>query len=231
MKGRGFIHIMKQIKKSEFEKYDPLTKSQHPDYVLSGLLKLILKIGTQKFLNGAGYNRDRDSFVSILFTYAIRKWSKREWFIQQISDPPDFYVISPTNRATKDKPIDCMGVEIIEIKAESTDEAIVTVLQSKLKNYAPGSGTALLVFLNNKNAIRVGSQLSTWAVRNREKFNNFSELYFLYLESFSSTTTWAYRVINIFKVWEQKCVLSEEFKKGILFPHDLIDKYHFRIIE
>ena len=109
-------------KKDEFEKIDSLVKSQHPDYILSELIKLIPEISSQKFLNGAGYNKERDSFVSILFTYAIRKWSQREWFIQQISDPPDFYIISPTNRAIKDKPMDRMGIEIVEIKTENGNE-------------------------------------------------------------------------------------------------------------
>lgn len=63
---------MKEIKEDEFKKYDSLGKSQHPDSVLAGLFELIPRIGTQKFLNGAGYNKERDSFVSALFTYAVR---------------------------------------------------------------------------------------------------------------------------------------------------------------
>lgn len=81
---------MKIISRKIFERADPLAKSQHPDQVLIGLLSFITNIGSRRFLTGAGYNKEIESWVAVLFTYALRKWLKREWFIQQISDPPIF---------------------------------------------------------------------------------------------------------------------------------------------
>ena len=124
-----------------------------------------------------------------------------------------------------------MGIEIVEVKSENPDEVIRIIERTKLENYTLAPGTSLLVSLNNKNAIRIGSRFSIWAARNREKFIHFSELYCLHLESFSPITTWTYWLVNVFKPWSQKCVLSDEFNKGILFPHPLIDKYQFKIIE
>lgn len=219
---------MRFITKKEFEKYDPLARSQHPDQVLHGLLSFVTDNSSHEFLTGAGYNKERESLVAILFTYAIRKWSQREWFIQQISDPPDFYMISPTNRPIK--PLDRVGIEIVEIKTESPEEAIKTILRTKLENYFPSHGTMLLVFLNSPNAIRVGQEINRWAIWNKEKFSRFTELYFLYLMSFSPTKTWTYRIINGFKAWNQVCNLSEEFNKGIIFPHPLIDKFEVKIV-
>lgn len=220
---------MRLISRTEYNKQDPLAKSQHPDQVLLGLLSFIEGIGSHKFLTGAGYNTERDSLIAVLFAYAIRKWTRQEWFLQQITDPPDFYMISPTSRSRK--PLDRMGIEVVEIKTVNPEEAIEIIQRTKLQNYAPGRGTTLLVFLNCTNAIRVGSELCRWSIQNREKFNKFSELYFLYLMSFSPDTTWTYRIINIFKPWNQVCNLSEEFNKGVIFPHPLINKYQVKITE
>lgn len=180
-------------------------------------------------MNGAGYNKERDAMISVFFAYAIRKWSKREWFIQQVDDPPDFFMISPTNRAKK--PVDRLGVEIIEIRDKEINEAINTLERSKLEKYVPSKGTVLLVFLNNTNAVKVGIGLVEWAVENRSLFENFSELYFLYLIHFSPEDTWTYKIINIFKKWSQVCNLSEEFNKGIIYPHPLIDKHKVKILK
>lgn len=215
---------MRRLKQSEINAVDPLIKSLHPDYVMANLVDLVNAIGVHKFLHGAGHNKDRETLVSVLFAYAIRKWSRREWFIQQIDDPPDFYVVSPTDRSVKERPVDRYGVEIIEINTDDPKEAITTVENVKLKDYAVTPRPALLMFLNTTNAIAVGRALSVWAVRERERFNNFTELYCLHLISFSSQTLWSWQLLNVFRPWSVQCVFTEEFNKGVVYPHALIEK-------
>ena len=124
-----------------------------------------------------------------------------------------------------------MGVEVIEIKTEDPEEAINIIKRSKLENYAPALGVSLLVYLNTKNAIRIGQQFMAWAIQNKELFRYFFETYCLFIESFCPKATPNYRVVNIFKGWYQKANLSEEFNKGILFPHPLIDKHSIKIVK
>lgn len=222
--------FMQLISQEGLEKLDPLKKSEHPDQVLVRLLSFVDSIGSVKFLTGAGYNKERDLLVAILFAYAIRKWSRREWFIQQLTDePPDFYLISPSDRPFSERPVDRAGIEIVEIRTGEPQEAIQIIQRTKIENYLPPRRTFLLIFLNTRQAVRVGLELSRWALQNPEKFRHFSEVYFLYLISFSPITTWTYRILNLFKHWYQICVLSEEFNKGIIFPHPLIDKHQVKI--
>lgn len=223
---------MKSISREEYERVDPISKSKHPDQILTQLVLVIEKIGSEKFLSGAGYNKERDSLVSVLFAYGLRKWSQREWFLQQISDPPDFHMISPTDRPKK--PIDRFGVEIVEIREGNSVDAIEILERAKLTHYFPGRGTRLLIFLNNTNttnAVKVGSRILEWALKNKDKFSEFSEVYLLFIISFSKDKILTYRVINLFNPWSETCYLSDEFNKGIVFPHPLIDKHAVKIVE
>jgi hypothetical protein len=220
---------MREISKTEFDNHSDLGKPTHPDHIMGGLIDLIRKIGTKKFLHGSGLNKERDSFVAVLFTYAIRKWSHREWYIQQIQDPPDFHIISPTDRPTKEKPIDRLGVEIVELKDETVEVAISTLERTKLTNYAPGEGTVLLIFINSKIGLVNLKDFSIWIARNQDKFKAFSEIYILFLSQFTPETALDYTLVNVLKVWSQHIVLKEEFNKGVLFPHPLIDKFGVKV--
>ncbi len=222
---------MREISKTEFDNYSDFGKSAHPDHIMHGLIDLIGKIGTARFLHGAGLNKERDSFVAVLFTYAIRKWSHREWYIQQIQDPPDFHIISPTDRSTKEKPIDRLGVEIVELKDETLEAVINTLERTKLTNYAPEEGTVLLIFINSKIGLINLKDFSIWIAKNQDKFKAFSEIYILFLSQFTLETAVDYTLVNVLKVWSQHVLLKEEFNKGIVFTHPLLDKFGAKIKE
>lgn len=220
---------MKELTKKEFEDLSSLGKSLHPDRLMCNLVDLISEIGSTKFLHGAGLNKDRDSFVAVLFAYAIRKWSKREWFVQQIQDPPDFYLISPTDRTIKEKPVDRAGVEVVEIKDKTLEAVIETLERTKLTNYDPGEGTILLIFINSEVGLENLELLNIWIVNNREKFSVFSEIYILFINQFTTETIVSYTVVNALKAWAVSCKLIEDFNKGIIYPHPLIDKYMVKV--
>ncbi len=221
---------MIEITRKEFESYSEFGKCEHPDQTMGELMKIIAKLG-EKFLHGAGLNKEREAFVAVLFVYAIRKHSKREWFIQQIQDPPDFYVISPTDRPLKEKPLDRLEVEIVEIRDNNLDSAIKTLERTKLINYTPAFGTILLIFINSKIGIHVLKELNVWIVKNKNRFAIFSEVYILFLGKFTPETAMSYTLVNVFKIWAEPCALKEEFNKGILFPHPLIDKYKVKFTD
>lgn len=220
---------MREINKTEFDKHSDLGKSAHPDHIMGDLIHLIGKIGATKFLYGAGLNKERDSFVAVLFAYAVRKWSHREWYIQQIQDPPDFYISSPTDRPTKEKPIDRLGVEIVELRDETVEAAISTLERTKLTNYIPDKGTVLLIFINSKIGFGNLKDFSIWIARNQDKFKAFSEIYILFLGQFTPETVLDYTLVNILKVWSQHIVLKKEFGRGVLFMHPLLDKYGVKV--
>lgn len=222
---------MIEITRKEFERYSIMGKLFHPDQIMSGLIDIISEIGPTKFLRGAGFNKERDAFIGVLFCYAIRKWSQREWFIQQIQDPPDFYVISPTDRSIKERPVDRIGVELVEIMDESIDLAISTLERTKLSNYFPSEGTALLIFINSKISILNLKEFSLWIVRNKEKFSSFSEVYILFMGTSYQEIGMNYTLVNVLKAWSQCCILKDEFGNGVLFPHCLIDKYKIKFVD
>lgn len=222
---------MKDIKKRDFDKKPESTKSEHPDHLMKRLLDKMASIETKDFLTKAGLNQERELFIAVLFAYAIRKWSNREWFIQKGEDPPDFYVVSPTERKIKERPMDKIAVELVEMRTGILEDAISCLERTKLTNYCLESGTILLIFINATTSISTIEQLTIWIVRNREKFSVFSEIYILYIVSFSKEFAIVYNLVNILKVWHQDCNLSEEFNRGIRFNHKLIEDYLVNIVE
>lgn len=223
---------MIKITQKEFEKRSPLEKSSHPDYMMGEVLKTVQRVGSGKFLQGAKFQKDRESFIACLFTYAVRKRLKREWYIQLIDDdPPDFRILAPSDRSIKEKPINVIGVEIVEMRESTLDLATKNLERTKLTNYAPPSNTALLIFVNSEVLAQDLPALNLWIKNNLNKFSNFAKIYLLSLDKFSTANALEYTVIDAIDIRIEKCVLKDEFGKGIIYPHPLLDKFKVEIID
>jgi hypothetical protein len=160
----------------------------------------------------------------------MRKWSRREWFLQQLKDdPPDFNMLSPTEDVSRKKPIDYLSIEIVELRDGTLEEALGTLNRTKLTNYLPQKGMILLIYINSTIGLLKLKELNTWVIKNKEKFSNFGEVYMLLFHSFSSEKAVTYSVVNLFKQWSQTCSLLEEFNKGIVYNHPLIEKHKVKL--
>lgn len=222
----------RKISKEEAEKIDPNLKHTHPSALFKDLIDLIRKIGSKKFLHGAGYNTERDAFVACLFTYAIRVYRKGECYIQQVGDPPDFELLCLTDRSTKDKPFDHANIEVLSIprkadEAENKEEFVLQILQkTKLKKeYSIEKGTILLVFVEASCGPLVIDVFQEFYNKNKDLFENFGEIFVMHLVSVSKEGSFIYRIVSLTSGWSEEFNLLEEFKKGIAYPHPLLEKY------
>lgn len=215
---------------------DPLLRYRHPDDILKELLNLIKKIGAKNFLHGAGQNRERDAFVGCLFAYAVRKYQRREFFFQQNSDPPDFELIAPTERALREGPFDHFNIEIVTVPpmVDTSDQKLdyATDLLSRTKfspEYKPDPGTILLVFINATCGTALSDELASWVIKNKPP--EFGEVMCIYLLSVSAERSFTYIVKSLIHPeisWTLN--LKEEFNQGTIYPHPLIGKFGRKMI-
>lgn len=211
--------------------YDPFLVHKHPDDLLKEIFILIKKIGAEKFLHSAGYNKERDGFMACLFAYAMRKFQQKEWFIQQVGDPPDFEMIALTGRATKDKPFDHAMVELVSIpqdidKTEDKLGYVVDVLKKTKINekYRLEEGTILLIFINASCGPILSGDLSKWVSKNKPKY--FGEILCIYILSVSLEDSFIYVVKSLTRPENLLTIkLKDEFNKGIIFDHLLLRKF------
>jgi hypothetical protein len=220
----------RKITKAEAQKVDENLRHTHPNAILKELVDLITRIGASKFLHGAGLNKERDAFVACMFSFAIRAHVGAECYIQQINDPPDFALLIPTKRPTKEKPFDFAQVEIVEItqavdKEEDKLGYVVKILMStKLTNYAPEKGTILLIFLNTSNSLVIQPLLIKWYEENKKLFDNFGEVFTIHINSSDEKVGLVYTVTSVTREWKVTQTLNKEVSnKGI--PDKLIEKY------
>src|SRR3989338_7621779 len=80
----------------------------HPDSIIKESLVLIEKVGSRDFLRSPRHKKEKEKFIAGLFTYAIRKYSEREWFIDQLPEPAssDFMLTACFDRLIKEKPFE-----------------------------------------------------------------------------------------------------------------------------
>lgn len=214
----------------ELNQYDPRLKWMHPDAKLKGIIKLILRIGAKKFLEGAGLNKEREGFLSCLFAYALRKRTKKEYFLQQEEDPPDFSMIAPSDRPFKEKPFDNFNVEIVEIpilvkdKEDKLQFSIDLIKNKKLDEYYLQEGTFLLIFINSDSASGLATGIAEFVQNNQNLFKRYGEVYILFITSFNAREVMGFTLVNVIKKWDVLLSLKEEFNKGILFKHPVFER-------
>lgn len=207
------------------EEFNDEIKHKHPDLLLAEIFDLIEEVGSKNFLHSPKYDSERDLFIACLFVYGVRKLQKREWFIQRNDDPPDFEVVSPTDRPIRDHPVDHAGVELVEIPAHTKDfdEALRILNKKKLsKNYLVPRGCHLLIFFNH----HLGPQWSGLLKAKLENSkDNFREVWAIYLLSVTLTDSFTYIVKNLRPSNDEVLVkLKEEAFKGILYTNSLTQK-------
>jgi len=220
---------MKRIKEEELKKIDKNLVALHPNKILKELRNLILKVGAEKFLRSAGYNKERDAFIACYYTYAIRKHTGQEWFLRQINDPPDFEIFSYSEKQIKDNPGLAIRVEIVSIpelidkESDKLKFATNLLLNTKLKEgYVLEKNTTLLIFINAHCAREVYIGLRKWFNQNTNLFNKFGAIFVFYLTNPNNISE--YVVIDLKTNEFLKMNLEEEFKKEIL-PTPYMDKF------
>lgn len=220
---------MKKFKKEDLSKIDPHVVNSHPKLVLNEIFNLTDKIGAKKFLHGAGFQKEHDLLIGCFFAFYCRELQGREWFIQRISDPPDFELTAPTDRAIKEKPFDHAEIEIVEIPEhiKSLSDAIEIIKSRKIdRPYDLGNDTILLIFLNN-------SQGPNWSYGLGRFFQNstdkYKEVFAIYLLKVDLQNSFTYEVKGIRPYGYSKVLsLNDELKKELI-PHPLLEKFGVKI--
>lgn len=216
--------------KQEVAKKDKNLIHAHPNAILKELVDLIIQIGGAEFLNGPKYNKQRDALIACMFAYAIRAFTGREAYIQQIEDPPDFALLLPTDRTTKEIPFDYAQVENVQVpthvdqepnKLEFTKDLL---LRTKLTNYFPAKGTLLLIHLNATSALQILPGLKVWYQQNQELFKQFGEVFIFYINSVTVDNSITYTVISLRSDWSITQNILEENKRKVI-NHPLLDKW------
>lgn len=216
---------MKVLKQKEFDKLDPLLKNEHPRNVFSNI---ILNINFKDLFQGTKFQKERDLFIGCLFAFYLRKLQGREWYIQRISDPPDFELIAPTNRVIKDKPFDRAEIEIVQIpeRIKTLKDAIGIIKSRKIdRPYDLGEGIQLLVFINNNQGPSWLEGLINFFSDSRDKFSEIWSIYFIP----GDINNMAYEVHSLRPSgwWSVLKVEEELYRKSI--PHPLLDKFMVKI--
>jgi len=218
---------IRQLKQSELLKIDPNLRNDHP----KSLLAEIFKIEFKKLFYGTGFQKERDLFIGCLFAFYCRKLQNREWFIQRISDPPDFELTAPTNRKIKEKPFDHAQVEIVQIteRVKSLSEAIEIIKTRKIERpYDLGRDVILLIFLNNPNGPNWSYGLADFFQQVNDKYSEIFAIYFL---KGDTEDQFIYEVKSIRPQGSKETLnLREELSKKPI-PHPLIDRFAAKINE
>ena len=211
---------------------DPRLIHIHPRKVFEECYETLKKVGARNFLKSPKYKKEFEKFVAVLFTFGVRKFTKREWYLQQIGDPPDFELMTASDRETKDKPVDHAMIELVtipEIVDSQQDKFKFTIdilEKGKLaSHYQPEKGIILLIFLNSLSGPILSEQLSEYFLTNYN--NKFKNVWCLYLLSIDPILSVRYIVKQLLPNKEVvECALKEELSEGIKYPHPLLDKFN-----
>lgn len=222
---------MKTLTHKELQKYDKRIHFIHPINVVKDTFTLVGKVGAKVFLNSPKYDSNRDLFISSMFALGIRNFEKREWFINRGDNPPDVLLNAFSNRKIKEKPIDHIEMELIEIRPTvlNPSDAYDIVYKKKLTpTYRLSKESILLVFLNNSNG-------PSWCNELAEKMKGyegiFSEIWTIYLYKVDPINSVTYAIRNVHPGDENELFfnLKKEISKGIVYQSPYFEKYGVKI--
>lgn len=217
------------------EKYDA-KRSIHPKDAIKEIYELLTTgVRAGEILFGSRYKRDREKFIGSAFCFAIRAFQKREVFLRQpTDDPPDFELLMPTDRPTKEKPFDVAKVELVTFPAHF-DKLPKVGVRERAKQIVLGKmkptiqvlpSTTLLIFLNTTHQqtafFGVSDALSVAA---RNPYMSIWVLRLLGFDEAGKEMTFAATQIQPELSGDIRVNLNEEIRKGVIYNHPLLEKY------
>lgn len=219
-------------------RYDPKLVHYHPSILLPKL-KQVIQGAEGKFLKASTFKKDRELFFACLFAYAIRKITERECFIQSIpegQDPPDFELLSASNRPLKEKPFDNALIEIVEVptiiekKSSPILEALLNLENSKLAS-SIYDDYMILVISHTRFGPRITEALEQRILTIPRK-NKSVSIWSMYFNDINPKDSFLYTVTEI--IPGNKSVqlsLNGELRKGFLFDHPYYHKFGQKILK
>jgi len=210
---------------------DPSLKNLHPRYQLREIFDLVGRIGAHKFLYGAGYNRERDLLIGCMFAFYSRRIQSREWFIQRISDPPDFSLTAAADRPFRERPFDHTEIEIVQISPHVSNYSgvIKTLVSTKLDisySRAVDKDTVLLIFINNSNGPHWSDLLEKFF---RDSEDAFGQVFAIYLLVGNPNEPFVYEVKSLRPGGSKEVLkLTEEVNSPLIW-HPYFEKFAAKV--
>lgn len=207
----------------------------HPDSELKGLLELIEKVGSRDFLRSPKHQKSKERFIGCLFAYAIRRYTEREWFINQLEEPDssDFTLTAYFERRLAEKPAETAHIQLVALPERIKDinnklAEIKKIIDKKYSSrYQYESYTMLLIFGNFEGVNDYIGDIFNY-VQEKQRCGKFKMVWLLYLISIDLVNSFIYNV-NLLWPEEKKTEiivkLREELGKGIIYPSKYFDKF------
>lgn len=211
-----------------------MKQAVHPDCVMRELFGLMNTVGTKKFLRGTDH-KPKEKFIGCLFSYAIRKFTEKDWFINQLQEPAssDFTLTTYTERPITEKPAETACVQLVELPERINNEpdkiqAIHNIIDKKYSDlYQYERGTMLLIFGNFEGVDNYLDNISDYII-NKQANNKYAMVWFIYLNSVDIINSFIYSVSILWPMENRanlKIVLKDEFGKGVIFHNKYFDKF------
>lgn len=127
----------------------------HPHTLLDKVGQVLDKFGPQKFFSGSGpeIQKANEGFAAYFFTLALKKWTKRDWWLAQYDQAereyPDFDFFS---FGEEPHPIRIEKVELTGVYPHfKTFEEVVKTVEKKLTKYGNSPlDFSLLIYVNHE---------------------------------------------------------------------------------
>lgn len=223
----------KENEKMNNSKHDE-RRSIHPKDAVKEVYEVLSGgVSARQVLFGSKYQKEREKFIGAVFCFTIRNYQGREVFLRQPAmDPPDFELLMPTDRPTKEKPFDVAKVELVtfpahfddRLKKELRERAKQIVLEKMRPTLQVPSSTTLLIFLNTTHQRTAFFGVSD-AISGTAK-NPYMAIWVLRLvDQEDKEMTFAATQVHPELSGDIRIKLSEEIRKGVVYNHPLLGKY------
>ncbi len=211
-------------------KHDPQLTHYHPSRVYREISDFIKERGAGALLHSAGEanKKLKEKFSVICLVLGWRKHFGVEWFIKDlVGDPPDFELVTLTERKIRDKPFDHVLGELVTIpNIKDSDDylsyAYETVTKKLDTKKAYVKETILLVFINSKHGPELSPKLSLF-LSQQSKYPMIWSLYFL---SVNKKDGFNYNIDQLYPKYEPVNVsMKTELMRDIALDEELIKPY------
>lgn len=212
-----------------------MIKVIHPDSVMKELVNLIESVGSRDFLRGPKYQKEKEKFIACFFAYAIRKFSEKEYFINQLPEPDssDFKLSAFCDRPDKNKPLETAPIQLVElpqvlVNSQDIFGAIYKIIGKKYGKYSDEDKLMLLIFSNFEGRRTYIDSIKKFIEEKQreDKYNMVWLLRFIGIDKIKGFNC------EVSQLWPNSGVINfwliDEFNRGIVYNNSYIEKYAVR---